>query len=281
MKIRKKIFILDTEPETVQTLCGELSALNPSCRFDSDTRPDRALIKIVDWRPDLLIAGADLDAVSGYDMSRVLKMVPDCSGVHVMLMRAPDGDIGAEQAPPAGADLYVQKGERLTEAVQKGIEALLLSGQEEPPPEKKPVNTVLVVDDSRTMRRIITMILVGIGISTVVEASDGMQAIRKLTAEKVDLIFVDYSMPRMNGLVFVQEVRKMIEMASVPIVAVSAELPDEIEEMLRAGANDYLSKPFTMKNVYDIAAQFASNLSRNASSAQEPPVPEAGSPASS
>jgi two-component system chemotaxis response regulator CheY len=104
----------------------------------------------------------------------------------------------------------------------------------------------LVVDDSRAVRAIIRGILREAGITTV-EAGDGREALEHLhTRPDVQLILVDWNMPVMNGLEFIQAVRARPEYHSVRILMVTTETESEqVVRALEAGANEYLMKPFT------------------------------------
>ena len=103
---------------------------------------------------------------------------------------------------------------------------------------------VLVVDDSTTMRKIITDSLSKIGFSDIVQAGDGQIALTKLS--DVELILTDWNMPNMNGLEFVKSVRRMPDYAKIPIVMVTTEAgKGEVVEALRNGVNNYIVKPFT------------------------------------
>ena len=103
---------------------------------------------------------------------------------------------------------------------------------------------VLVVDDSTTMRKIITDSLSKIGFSNIIQAGDGQVALTKLS--DVELILTDWNMPNMNGLDFVKSVRRMPDYAKIPIVMVTTEAgKGEVVEALRNGVNNYIVKPFT------------------------------------
>ena len=109
----------------------------------------------------------------------------------------------------------------------------------------------LVIDDSRAMRMILTRTLSEIGYE-VVQAANGREALESVPAIAGDLsvILVDWNMPEMNGYDFVVEFRKDKEMSHVPIMMVTSESEmDRVEAALRAGANEYLMKPFTTDGV--------------------------------
>lgn len=104
----------------------------------------------------------------------------------------------------------------------------------------------LVVDDSRSMRTIVSRILRGIG-AEVTEAPDGRAAVEQLQRGPVpDVALVDWHMPVMNGIEFVTEARRRPEWRTMSIMMVTTESePDQIVRALVAGAHEYLIKPFT------------------------------------
>ncbi|GMT44145.1 MAG: chemotaxis protein CheY [bacterium] len=105
---------------------------------------------------------------------------------------------------------------------------------------------VLIVDDSSTMRRIIGKILKSMDITEILQAADGVDAISLLSDTSVDLILADWNMPRMNGLRMVKKLREKRKTASVPIIMVTTEAErSSVVEAIKAGANNYLAKPFT------------------------------------
>lgn len=105
---------------------------------------------------------------------------------------------------------------------------------------------VLIVDDSSTMRKIITRSLrqAGLTVDDVFEAGDGIEGLNALAGNKVDLILSDINMPNMDGLEFVKAVRA--NGSTVPIVMITTEGGEDIiKEALTSGANDSIKKPFT------------------------------------
>lgn len=103
----------------------------------------------------------------------------------------------------------------------------------------------LVLDDSRAMRRIIRHMLEGNGFD-IIEAEHGQEALQKLQgAATPDVMLVDWNMPVMDGLTFVQAIRSSPEYTHVPIIMVTTETEIErISRAIAAGANEYVMKPF-------------------------------------
>lgn len=116
--------------------------------------------------------------------------------------------------------------------------------------------TVLLVDDSRVMRRMIarTLAEADLGVSEVLEASNGKEAL-EIGLERgkdLDLILTDLNMPEMSGIEFVQAARRLTRLRDVPILVVASEASLEvIEEARDAGASAYVTKPFTAEKIRD------------------------------
>ncbi len=104
-------------------------------------------------------------------------------------------------------------------------------------------DTVLIVDDSVSMRQMETLILKAGGYQ-VVEAANGKEGVEKLT-EDITVVITDYNMPEMNGIEFIEAVRAGSVNKSVPILIVTTESEAEKkQEGKRAGATGWLTKPF-------------------------------------
>ncbi len=104
----------------------------------------------------------------------------------------------------------------------------------------------MVIDDSRVVRILIGAILREVGME-VIEAANGLEALERLKEdEEVKLLLVDWNMPVMNGLEFIQAVRSQHAYDGVRIMMVTTETEsDQVTRALNAGANEYLMKPFT------------------------------------
>ena len=102
----------------------------------------------------------------------------------------------------------------------------------------------LVVEDSPTMRQLISFSLKRFKGSRVIEAVDGVDALKKLSTEKVDIILTDINMPVMDGLKLVSLVRQNPSLKHIPIIIITTEGAEEDRERgLALGANAYISKP--------------------------------------
>lgn len=111
----------------------------------------------------------------------------------------------------------------------------------------------LVVEDSPTMRQLISFALKRIPGSTIVEANDGIDALKKLSTQKFDIILTDINMPIMDGLKLVSMVRNDPAHKDIPIVIITTEGAEEDRKRgLALGANAYIAKPIQTADLLNV-----------------------------
>ncbi|SDG27064.1 MULTISPECIES: response regulator [Thalassobaculum] len=105
--------------------------------------------------------------------------------------------------------------------------------------------SILIVDDYKTMLRIIRNLLRQLGFANVDEASDGATALQKLRRGEFGLVISDWNMEPMTGLQLLKEVRTDAKLKSTPFIMVTAESKTEnVIAAKKAGVNNYIVKPF-------------------------------------
>lgn len=105
---------------------------------------------------------------------------------------------------------------------------------------------ILVVDDFATMRKVIRNLLKQVGYENIIEAEDGVIALRILKSQKIDLIVSDWNMPNMTGLELLKAIRADEDLGPTPFLMVTAEaLQDNVIAAVKAGVSNYIVKPFT------------------------------------
>ena len=108
--------------------------------------------------------------------------------------------------------------------------------------------TILLVDDSRTIRNIAKNTLKTLGHSDFLEAADGLEALASIEQRRPDLMLVDWNMPNMDGLTLVKKVRETDK--SMPIIMVTTEAEkSRVIAAIKAGVNNYVVKPFTIESL--------------------------------
>jgi len=102
---------------------------------------------------------------------------------------------------------------------------------------------ILVVDDSAVMRKVLIGALSKVGVEDVSQASDGREAVAAVEKETYDLVLMDWNMPNMSGIDALREIRASGNKTPVIMVTTEAE-KSRVVEALKAGANNYVIKPF-------------------------------------
>ena len=110
--------------------------------------------------------------------------------------------------------------------------------------------SLLIVDDYKTMLRIIRNLLKQLDFDNVEEASDGQEALAKLRAGSFGLVISDWNMQPMTGLDLLKEVRADARLKDMPFIMITAESKTEnVVAAKQAGANNYIIKPFNAETL--------------------------------
>lgn len=104
----------------------------------------------------------------------------------------------------------------------------------------------LIVDDSPTMRRIVSNALSEIGHEEVAEAENGSDALATLDDDSVDFVITDWNMPEMDGLELTKSIRNHAEYSDLPILMITTRgMKEDVMAAMQAEVNNYIVKPFT------------------------------------
>ncbi len=115
---------------------------------------------------------------------------------------------------------------------------------------------VLVVEDSPPMRKMIVFALSRVKTLSVVEADDGVDALRRLAATKFDLVITDINMPILDGLKLVKRLRADETYQHVPIIIITTEgAAEDRQRALALGANAYITKPIQAAQVLKVVRE--------------------------
>ncbi|MGK2284947.1 response regulator [Pedomonas sp. V897] len=109
---------------------------------------------------------------------------------------------------------------------------------------------ILIVDDYKTMLRIVHNLLKQIGFENIDEATDGSMALSKMRRKKYGLVISDWNMEPMTGYELLKEVRADAELKTTPFIMVTAESKtDNVIAAKKAGVNNYIVKPFNAQTL--------------------------------
>lgn len=115
--------------------------------------------------------------------------------------------------------------------------------------------TIMIVDDSPSLRQVVSIALKGAGYD-VVEACDGSDALGKLDGKKINLIISDVNMPKMNGIEMVKEIKQMSNYKFTPIIMLTTESQDQMKEQgKQAGVKAWVVKPFKPDQMLDAVSK--------------------------
>jgi len=112
--------------------------------------------------------------------------------------------------------------------------------------------TVLAVDDSSSIRQMVSFTLKGAGYE-VLEAADGQEGLDKAKSRPVNLVLTDQNMPRMDGLSLIRSLRGLPQYKSTPILMLTTESSDAMKTQGKAaGATGWLVKPFDPARLLEV-----------------------------
>ncbi len=110
--------------------------------------------------------------------------------------------------------------------------------------------SILIVDDYKTMLRIIRNLLNQLNFSNVEEAGDGNTALQKLRSNSIGLVISDWNMEPMTGLQLLREVRADANLKDTPFIMITAESKTEnVVAAKEAGVSNYIVKPFNAETL--------------------------------
>ena len=131
---------------------------------------------------------------------------------------------------------------------------------------------ILIVDDSKSMRKVITKTLLasGFDVGSLMEAENGREALDLLEKEWIDLILSDIHMPIMNGVEMLRVLKGQNELRELPIVFITTESNEErVNEILSMGANGYIRKPFRPEDIRSLLGKIMGEADGMGSSDEE------------
>lgn len=125
-----------------------------------------------------------------------------------------------------------------------------------PPTPIEHLPTIMVVDDSLTVRKITSRLLLREGYQ-VLQAKDGVDALEQLVDERPDVILSDVEMPRMDGFDFVRNLRGDEKLRDIPVIMITSRTAEKHRNYaLEIGANHYLGKPYDEETLLGLLSSY-------------------------
>jgi response regulator RpfG family c-di-GMP phosphodiesterase len=191
---------------------------------------------------DLVITDVDMPKMNGLEFSRSLKNIPTCRGIPVIMVSTFDSDPDIHRGFEAGVEAYLPKREvkdRLLPTVQRVLSKASFNHD----------RTILVVDDSSSIRRLVVEGLIDAGFKATT-AENGIKALARIAENRPDLILSDINMPEMDGAEFCRRVKSDTRFSAIPFVVMSTHGERvHLKRMIDQGAAFYITKPFNLDHL--------------------------------
>ena len=237
-----KILIIDESTVSRMFIRKELESI-PDVELFEAKAGQEGIEMVEQLSPDLVTVSLFLKDMDGIAFTEKLRMTSKISDIPIVIITSSTDEALIKKAFDQGANEFFLK-PFPKGALSQYVRSIFIE-------DRYLKNTqILVVDDSKPVKAIISSILKFKG-ATVLEASDGKRAIEVLRNNpQIDIVITDYIMPNMDGIEFCTFVRKNMKLIDLPLLILTAfGEQDTVLKALKAGANDYLIKPFSREEL--------------------------------
>ncbi len=255
--IHKALIVEDSEPAAkhIARYFAELGAA-----VHIHPQGEGTIEAALQYNPDVIVLDLLLPHLSGWEVLAQLKANPATRHIPVLVVSVVDE---RSRALAMGASEYLLKPisrqsfqSALSRIVPESSASLGQTALVEMPQQVQQLPLILLAEDNEA--NISTMMdylqVQGFRVSL---ARNGVEAVQRATQQKPNLILMDIQMPEMDGLQATRLIRTEAELATIPIIALTAlAMPGDRERCLAAGATDYLTKPVSLKTLANTIAQY-------------------------
>ncbi len=240
--IQLKVLLVDDNPEFISA-AQRLLSLDPEIRIvGKASSGEQALKMLNEQRPDLVLLDIAMPGLNGLETAKKIKegtTVPK-----IIILTLYENAEYRDVAKTLSLDGFISKtdfGTKLYPLIQE----FKLEKQAYGRNKEKSMKTILLVDDSSTMRRMVKASLQSIPHTDFREAANGLEAIEKVAIEPVSLMVLDLNMPDMHGLEVLKFLRSHEKYKSLPVIVLTTRGDETSRDAaLAAGATLYWTKPF-------------------------------------
>lgn len=238
----KKILVVDDERDILALLRHQLTL--QGYQVITASTGGKAVVKAIEEQPDLITLDILLPDRHGFDVLRELKAHPETAHIPVIVLSVVQDETSGYRL---GAVDYIVK--PLDEQRLLGSVSLILNRR----------GQILIAEDTEDTAELLVELLSGNGYE-VLHAVNGYETLAIARRESPDLILLDLRMPGMDGYEALTRLKKDPETRNIPIMVMSAHAADPVQERLRLqamGAEDFVSKPFSLENLLDRVERIA------------------------
>lgn len=253
-KIKPKILLVEDSPTMQKAIIKYLAPLDVIVDTAADGQEGFELA--CKQAVDLVITDVDMPRMNGIALCEKLRSEEATASIPIIIQSTFDSESDIDKGFTAGASAYVSKKEIATSLADTANSLLLKASLNRS-------RRVMIVDDSKTIRRIVKKGLQEMGFQ-VVTAENGQAALERIHYNALPhLILSDIDMPVMNGVLFCQAVNQNPELATIPFVVMSARQEmSQVRRMLSLGAEAYLFKPFNINELVILIEKLLSDQYR-------------------
>jgi response regulator RpfG family c-di-GMP phosphodiesterase len=248
--LSQNILVVDDSAVIRQSLSKLLTNLGAQVTLANDGK--QALEIVQSNKFDLVITDVEMPNMDGFGLCASLKKEDKTRGIPVVILSSMDSEKDIEKGFRVGAAAYLSKSEALNEladTIEQVVEKAKFHRSRK----------ILVVDDSSTIRSVVTKALKNAGFH-VLSAENGYQAMEIMKDQQPDLILSDIEMPVMSGIDLCRLVHKNAKLTTIPYVVMSTKSDRAImRQMLQWGAIAYLTKPFNVEQLVITIERLLSN----------------------
>jgi CheY-like chemotaxis protein len=257
--IRRALIVEDSPAaaERVMRYLGELGIVTAILGEGHD-----ALAQAAETQPDLILLDILLPDTSGWDVLAQLKADPRTRAIPVVVVSVVDE---RSHGLALGAAAYLVK-PYTRDDIQEMVRQIGAPGHDDVAGLRKALkerdrHLILLVEDNEANIVTVGDYLANVGFQIVV-ARNGVEAVARAQERHPDLILMDIQMPEMDGLEATRRIRADASLATTPIIALTAlAMPGDREQCIAAGANDYTSKPVSLKGLTAMIATYLQHAS--------------------
>lgn len=230
---RIRAIIVDDSPEFIKIAQRYIDRSQQIDLIGTAQTGEEAVAVAESLHPDLILMDLILPGMNGVEATRVIKK--SMPNITVVMMTLYDLDEYRNEALLAGADEFINKSQFSDSWVDSLVEKMMA---------KRKKLSILVVDDSPTIRRMVMTSLRPLG-ADFGEATTGLEALEMLSLTEYDAVTLDLNMPDMHGIEVLTFLRASERFRDLPVLVLTTRGDDESRDLAMAeGANGYLTKPF-------------------------------------